>query len=79
MPTKCAVTSEPEDEHLCIAVHPINNNICDTNPLENSSNIEQKTEHCLTQHGGSTGISKLKTRDPNNEGFQNKKEDRESH
>ena len=31
-------TREPKDKQLCIAAHPINNNICDTDPLDNSSN-----------------------------------------
>ena len=30
-------TSEPEDEQLCIVVHTINNNICNTDPLYNST------------------------------------------
>ena len=39
---------EPEDEQLCITVHTINNNIHDADPLDNSSNIAQPSEHCLT-------------------------------
>ena len=34
---KCCEEKEPEDEQLCIAVHTINNNIHDANPLDNSS------------------------------------------
>ena len=48
IPPKCAKTREPEDEHCVFAVHPINNNICDTDPLYNSSNIAQINQHCLT-------------------------------
>ena len=48
IPPKCVKTSEPKDEHLCIAVHPINNNICDANPLDNSGNKAQINQHCLT-------------------------------
>ena len=43
-----AKTSEPEDEQLCIAVHTINNNICDVDPLNNSSSKTQINQHCLT-------------------------------
>ena len=54
-----AKTREPEDEQLCIAVHTMNNNnICDTDPLDNSSSKVQIKWHCLTEHGGSSGISK---------------------
>ena len=35
LPKSCE-EREPEDEQLCIAVHTINN-ICDANPLDNSS------------------------------------------
>ena len=38
---KCAKTSEPKDEQLCITVHPINNNIHDADPLDNPNNIVQ--------------------------------------
>ena len=41
-------TRESKDEQLCIIVHQINNNICDANPLENSNNIVQIEQHCLT-------------------------------
>ena len=34
---KCCEEKEPEDEQLCITVHTINNNICDADPLDNSS------------------------------------------
>ena len=44
---KCVKTREPKDEQLCITVHPRNNNIHDTNPLENSSNIVQIDQHGL--------------------------------
>ena len=40
-------TREPKDKQLCITVHTINN-ICDTNPLDNSSNKAEQSEHCLT-------------------------------
>ena len=43
-----AKTKEPEDDQLCITVHTINNNICDTDPLDNSSNRAQTKWHCLT-------------------------------
>ena len=43
-----AKTREPEDEQLCIAVHPINNNINDADPLDNSSSKAQIKQHCLT-------------------------------
>ena len=43
-----AKTREPEDEQLCITVHPINNNICDADPLDNSSSKAQIKWHCLT-------------------------------
>ena len=35
---KCCKEKEPEDKQLCITVHTINN-VCDTNPLDNSSII----------------------------------------
>ena len=47
LPT-CAKTREPKDKQLCIAVHPINNNICDADPVDNSSNMVQIDQHCLT-------------------------------
>ena len=47
---KCAKTSEPEDKQLCIAVHTINNNIHDADPLDKSSSKAQINLHCLTQH-----------------------------
>ena len=34
-------TREPKDEQLCIAVYTINDNICDANPLDNSSSKAQ--------------------------------------
>ena len=43
----CCEEKEPEDEQLCIAVHTINNNACDTNPLDKSSNKVQLKWHCL--------------------------------
>ena len=30
-------TSKPKDKQLCTTVHTISNNICDTDPLDNSS------------------------------------------
>ena len=47
IPPKCCEEKESEDEQLCITVHTINNNIHDANPLDNSSNIAQSSEHCL--------------------------------
>ena len=44
---KCCKEKEPKEEQLCIAVHTINNNICDADPLENLHNKAQLTEHCL--------------------------------
>ena len=41
-----AKTSEPKDKQLCITVHIINN-ICDANPLDNSSSKAQINWHCL--------------------------------
>ena len=34
---KCCEEKEPEDDKLCITVHTVNN-ICDADPLDNSSN-----------------------------------------
>ena len=34
---KCCKKKEPKDEQLWIAVHTINNNICDVDPLDNLS------------------------------------------
>ena len=45
---KCCKEKEPKDKQLCIAVHTINNNIHDTDPLDNSSNNAQIKQHCLT-------------------------------
>ena len=45
---KYAKTREQKDEQSCIAVHPINDNINDADPLDNSSNIVQIDQHCLT-------------------------------
>ena len=45
---KCCEEKEPKDEQLCIAVYTINNNICDANPLDESSNKAQHKQHCLT-------------------------------
>ena len=42
---KCCEEKEPEDEQLCIAVHTIYNNILNANPLNNSHNIAQSSEH----------------------------------
>ena len=33
---KCCEEKEPKDKQLCIAVHTITKNICDTDPLDNS-------------------------------------------
>ena len=38
IPSKCCKEKEPKDKQLCIAVHTINYNTCDVNPLDNSSN-----------------------------------------
>ena len=40
-------TREPKDEQLCIAVHLINNNIRDVDPLDNSSNTAQIDSNAL--------------------------------
>ena len=48
IPPKCCKEKEPKDEQLCIAVHIINNNIHDADPLDNSSNIAQSSMNCLT-------------------------------
>ena len=45
---KCCKEKEPKDEQLCITVHTITNNKCDANLLDNSSNLVQSSEHCLT-------------------------------
>ena len=45
---KCCEEKEPEDEQLCIAVHTMNNNICDAHPLDKSSNKTELSKHCLT-------------------------------
>ena len=37
---KCCKEKEPKYEQLCIAVHIINNNICDADPLETISVIK---------------------------------------
>ena len=49
LPT-CCEEKEPKDEQLCIEVHTINNNICDANPLDNSSNKAQLNQvlPCIT-------------------------------
>ena len=44
---KCCEEKEPEDEQLYIAVH-TTNNICDADPLDNSSNKAYQSEQCLT-------------------------------
>ena len=43
-----AKTREPKDEQLCITVHALDNNICDADPLDNSSRKAQIKLHCLT-------------------------------
>ena len=44
----CCEEKEPKDQQFCTAVHAINDNICDADPLDNLSNIAQLSEHCLT-------------------------------
>ena len=48
IPPKCCKEKEPKDEQLCITVHTININICDADPLDNSGNKAQLSQHCLT-------------------------------
>ena len=48
IPPKCCKEKEPKDKQLCITVHTINNNICDSEPLAKSSNKAQLMVHCLT-------------------------------
>ena len=48
IPPKCCEEKKHEEEQLCIAVHTINNNIHDADPLDNLSNKAQLSEHCLT-------------------------------
>ena len=64
-------TSKPEDGQLCITVHTVNNNICDANPLDKSSGKAQINLHCLTEHGGSSGISKIRQEVPLSKFIQN--------
>ena len=45
---KCCKEKEPKDGQLCTAVHIRNNNMCDADPLDISSNIAQLSKHCLT-------------------------------
>ena len=52
-------TSEPKDDQWCIAVHTINNNIHDANPLDNSSSKPQIKWHCLTKQSLSDEMFKL--------------------
>ena len=40
-------TREPKDKQLCITVYAISNDICDADPLDNSSNIVWSSGHCL--------------------------------
>ena len=47
IPPKYCKAKEPKDEQLCITVHTINSNICDADPLDNSSNIAQSSKYCL--------------------------------
>ena len=42
---------EPKDERLHIAVHTINNNIHNANPLDKSSNKAQPKQHCFITWG----------------------------
>ena len=44
----------------CVSQCTINNNTHDANPLDKSSNKAQLKQHCLTSHGGSSGISKIR-------------------
>ena len=48
IPPKCCKEKEPEDKQLCIAVHTINNNTCDTDPLDNLINKAQLTKLYIT-------------------------------
>ena len=48
IPPKCCKEKEPKVEQLCIAVHTINNNIQDADPLDNFSNKAQLTKQYLT-------------------------------
>ena len=48
IPPKCCKEKEPKEKELCIAVHTINNNICDTNPVDNLSIKGYLRQHCLT-------------------------------
>ena len=49
---KCCKEKEPEDVQLCIAVHTIDNNICEVNPLEILSN-KSKAKQALPYIMGS--------------------------
>ena len=45
---KCFKEKEPKDKQMCITLHTINNNICDADPLDKSSNKAQPKQHYLT-------------------------------
>ena len=45
---KCCKEKEPKDEQLCIAVHTINTNMHNADPLNNSSIKAKLRQHCLT-------------------------------
>ena len=45
---KCCEEKEPKHGQLSITVHTINNNKCDTDSLDKSSNKAQISQHCLT-------------------------------
>ena len=47
LPMSCK-EKEPEDEQLCITMHSINNKICVADLLDNLSNKDYQSEHCLT-------------------------------
>ena len=49
---------EPEDQQLCIAVDTISYNKHDADPLDNSSNKTQLSEHALHDMGAYLGSQK---------------------
>ena len=50
LPKSCE-EKEPEDEQLCIAVHTINDNICDANALDNPRDKTQLKQLYQIQNG----------------------------
>ena len=46
IPPKCCEEKEPKDEQLCITVYTINNNKCDTDPIDNLIDKAQLSDHC---------------------------------